>query len=90
MNFPAEAVERSRLLSRFDDGSPAFVDSWDVLHPGQLHAPTVGIHKVDWVERPSCFDFIFLTEDIAPRLRAHQVNAETAASDHQPVWVELY
>lgn len=89
MNFAAEAVERSRLLSRFDDGSPAFVDSWDVLHPGQSHAPTVGIHKVDWVERPSCFDFVFLTEDIAPRLRAHQVNAETSASDHQPVWIEL-
>jgi endonuclease/exonuclease/phosphatase family metal-dependent hydrolase len=90
MNFPAEAPARGRLLEPFGDGSPAFVDSWEVLHPDQPHAPTAGIHKVDWVDRPSCYDFFFLTEDLAPRLKNHRVNAETAASDHQPVWIELF
>jgi endonuclease/exonuclease/phosphatase family metal-dependent hydrolase len=89
MNFPAEAAERVRLLERFAAGVPAFRDSWEWLNPGQPHAPTVGIHKVDWVKAPSCFDFVFVSEDIAPRLVAHHVNAETAASDHQPVWVAL-
>jgi endonuclease/exonuclease/phosphatase family metal-dependent hydrolase len=89
MNFPAEAPARARLLAPMPAGVPSFQDSWEVLHPGAAHLPTVGIHKVDWVDRPSCFDFFFLTEDLAPRLRTHQVNAVTEASDHQPVWIEL-
>ncbi|HEX8980267.1 MAG TPA: endonuclease/exonuclease/phosphatase family protein [Parasulfuritortus sp.] len=89
MNFPAEAPARARLLAPFGDGTPAFADAWEVLHPGRPHPPTAGIHKVDWLDRPSCYDFVFLTEDLAPRLRELRVNAETAASDHQPVMIEL-
>lgn len=89
MNFPAESLARSRLLAPFDDGTPPFQDAWEVLHPDQPHPPTAGIHKVDWLDRPSCYDFVFLSEDIAPRLKAYCVDAETAASDHQPVAVEL-
>lgn len=89
MNYPAEAAERARMLAPYDDGTPAWRDSWTVLNGALPHAPTVGIHEVAWVDRPCCFDFVFLTEDLAPRLRSHCVNAVTAASDHQPVWVEL-
>lgn len=89
MNFPAEAPERRRLLASFGDAPPAWRDSWELLHPGQPHAPTVGIHPVDFVDRPACFDFVFLSEDLAPRLVAQGIDSETAASDHQPVWVEL-
>lgn len=89
MNFPAHADERARLLAAFDDDTPAFLDAWQVLHGSAPHAPTVGIHPVDFVDRPECYDFWFLTADLAPRLREHGVNAATEASDHQPVWVEL-
>lgn len=89
MNYPAETEERQRMLAPYGDGTPEWRDSWSVLHPGQPHAPTVGIHPVDFVDRPACFDFIFLTEDLAPRLRAQGIDAETQASDHQPVWIEL-
>ena len=89
MNFPAEAPERMKLLEPFSDGSPAWRDSWEVLHAGQPHAPTVGLHPVDFVDRPACFDFIFLTEDLAPRLVRHGIHPDTTASDHQPVWVEM-
>lgn len=89
MNFPAGAPERACVLAPFGGGEPAFRDAWDVLHPGEPHAPTVGIHKVDFVERPECFDFVFLTDGLAGRLRAHGIDAVTEASDHQPVWVEL-
>jgi len=89
MNFPAPAPERARLLAPYGDGTLNWRDSWEVLHPGEPHAPTVGIHPVDFVDGPACFDFVFLTEDLAPRLKGHGVNAETTASDHQPVWVEL-
>ena len=89
MNFPEGSPERLLLLAEFDDGTVPWRDCWEVLHPGEPHAPTVGIHPVDFVDRPSCYDFVFLTEDLAPRLIGHGVNAETTASDHQPVWVEL-
>lgn len=89
MNFPASAPERARLLAPYPDATPAFRDSWEVLHGDAPHAPTVGIHPVDFVDAPACYDFIFLTQDLAPRLLAHGVDRETTASDHQPVWVEL-
>jgi endonuclease/exonuclease/phosphatase family metal-dependent hydrolase len=89
MNYPAEAAERARMLAHYEDGTAEWRDSWSVLSGGAAHASTVGIHEVDWVDRACCFDFVYLTDDLAPRLRAHHVNAETAASDHQPVWVEL-
>ena len=89
LNFPAWAPERARLLAPFCDGVPAFRDAWDVLHPGMPHAPTCGIHPVDFVDRPECFDFVLVTEGLASRLRSFGIDAETEASDHQPVWVEL-
>ncbi|MEW6413794.1 MAG: endonuclease/exonuclease/phosphatase family protein [Pseudomonadota bacterium] len=89
MNFPATAPERARLLAPFPGREPAFRDAWDVLHPGEAHAPTCGIHPVDFVDRPACFDFVFLTAGLARRLRAHGIDADTQASDHQPVWVAL-
>lgn len=88
LNFPADAPERQRLLAPIA-GAGSLVDAWEVLHPGQAHAPTVGIHKVSFVDRPECFDYVFLSQDLAPRLKSWQVNPETTASDHQPVWVEL-
>jgi len=89
MNFPASAPERSQLLASFAGGEPGFCDAWEVLHSGEPHAPTVGIHPVDFVDRPECFDFVFVTEGLAGRLRAHGIDLETMASDHQPVWVEF-
>lgn len=89
MNFPAGAPERAQILAPFGAGEPAFRDAWEVLHPGEPHAPTVGIHPVDFVDWPECFDFVFVTEGLAGRLKAHGIDAATEASDHQPVWVEF-
>ena len=89
MNFPATAPERGQILAPFASGEPAFRDAWSVLHPGEPHAPTVGIHPVDFVKQPECFDFVFITEGLASHLKGHGIDATTEASDHQPVWVEL-
>ena len=89
MNFPASAPERAQILAPFAGGAPAFQDAWAALHPGEPHAPTVGIHPVDFVKQPECFDFVFVTEGLAGRIKAHGIDAATEASDHQPVWVEL-
>lgn len=68
---------------------PAWCDAWRVLAPGAPHAPSVGLHGAEWPDRAYCCDFFFVTADLAPRVRAVQVLAETAASDHQPVVLEL-
>jgi endonuclease/exonuclease/phosphatase family metal-dependent hydrolase len=89
MNFAASAPERAQILAPFSGGEPGFRDAWSVLHPGESHAPTVGIHPVDFVSQPECFDFVFVTDGLAGHLRAHGIDSATEASDHQPVWVEL-
>jgi len=89
LNFPASAPERAQILAKFNDGTPDFHDAWTLLHPGEPHAPTVGIHPVDFVKQPECFDFVFVTEGLASHLKVHGIDAETESSDHQPVWVEF-
>ena len=89
LNFPAAAPERMQILAPFTAGVPNFNDAWSVLHPGQVHAPTVGIHPVDFVDRPECFDYVFITDGLVSHLKAHGIDATTEASDHQPIWVEL-
>jgi endonuclease/exonuclease/phosphatase family metal-dependent hydrolase len=89
MNFPAAAPERTQILAPFAGGEPGFRDAWSLLHPDETHAPTVGIHPVDFVNQPECFDFVFVTDGLASRLRAHGIDTTTEASDHQPVWVEF-
>lgn len=88
-NFPATAVERAHILAPFNDGTPNFHDAWPVLHPNTPHAPTVGIHPVDFFDQPECFDFVFITDGLVSRLSSIGIDAETEASDHQPVWVEF-
>ena len=89
MNFPTRSPEYSQILAPFFDATPNFYDSWKILNPGKPNAPTVGIHPVDFVDQPECFDYVFITEGLVNRLKTHNIESETAASDHQPVWIEL-
>jgi len=89
LNFPAWAREHQQILAPFEDGIPNFCDVWLALHPDIQHPPTVGIHPVDFVDRPECFDFIFVTEGLIPRLKTYGIDMVTQASDHQPIWVEF-
>ncbi len=89
-NFRPDDPLHARLLAPFDDARvPAFEDAWQRVHPGQAQPATIGVHDCDqWPDSFAC-DFIFATRDLRPRLRAAAVDATTAASDHQPVLVEL-
>lgn len=65
-------------------------DAWSTCHPGQPHAMTCGLYdRVQWSDGPDCRDFIFTTEDLSGRIRRVEVDAKTAASDHQPIFIEL-
>ena len=65
------------------------MDAWAVAHGARAHAPSVGLHGAEWPDRSYCCDFFFVTADLAPRVCAVEVLADTAASDHQPVVLEL-
>ncbi len=66
-----------------------FVDAWQALHPGSAHPPTFRLHERREGQAPYCCDFVFVTPDLAPRLRSMRIDPDNRASDHQPVIVEL-
>jgi endonuclease/exonuclease/phosphatase family metal-dependent hydrolase len=79
----------ARMLDPFDDATPGFRDAWQVAHPGRAHDDTVGLYDtVQWPRRLAC-DFVFVSEDLAPRVAALQVDATSDASDHQAVVLAL-
>jgi endonuclease/exonuclease/phosphatase family metal-dependent hydrolase len=89
MNFKPEWKEHGMMTESFDDGTPAFYDAWQIVHAGVPNAPTVDVHEESLGEPPYCCDFIFITEDLASRVKDVAVDSGTTASDHQPMWVEV-
>ncbi|WP_409265661.1 endonuclease/exonuclease/phosphatase family protein [Massilia sp. BHUDP2] len=87
-NFTPDSSDYQAMLAPIDD-APAFVDAWRVAHGGVARAPTTGLHGYPWPDKPDCYDYFFVTEDLAPRVATVDVQSETAASDHQPVVLDL-
>ena len=87
-NFTPDSSDYQAMLAPID-GAPAFVDAWRVAHGGVARAPTTGLHGYPWPDKPDCYDYFFVTDDLAPRVVTVDVQSETAASDHQPVVLDL-
>jgi endonuclease/exonuclease/phosphatase family metal-dependent hydrolase len=83
---PDDAVKRS--LSEAAGDVAGLADAWETKHPGVPHPPSFCITDQTYGP-PHCCDFVFLSPDLAPRLRAISYETEARASDHQPVLVEL-
>jgi endonuclease/exonuclease/phosphatase family metal-dependent hydrolase len=62
------------------------VDAWQQLNPGKPSQAT--FHLYDG-EKPFRCDYVFVTPDLVPKLRALRIDTATQASDHQPVVIEL-
>ena len=78
-----------RMLAPFDGGTPALRDAWALTHPSQPHAPTVGLFDtVQWPRQFAC-DFVFVSADLAPRIKAFEVDHASNASDHQALMLTL-
>jgi len=66
------------------------VDAWTRRANGHRpHPPTFCLHEHGHGDAPYCCDFVFVSEDVLPRVRSIEVDLETQASDHQPVLLEL-
>lgn len=80
----------ARMLEPFADDTPPLADAWDVAHPGEPHPSTFKIYEKEEPGEPEqhC-DFIFVSADLAARVRDVYVDRKTQASDHQPVYLQL-
>ena len=89
-NMRAESPEYAQLIAPIDADTPTYRDAWSLRHPDRPHDPTVGVHdRVQWPGPPFACDFVFVSADLAGRVREVQVDAGTDASDHQPMLIEL-
>ncbi|MBS0337985.1 MAG: endonuclease/exonuclease/phosphatase family protein [Proteobacteria bacterium] len=88
-NMKTDDPAYARMLAPFEGSEPRFVDAWAHANPGKRHPPTFCVFGKEYAKEPYCCDFVFATEDLAPRLRSVRVDVDTQASDHQPVMVEL-
>lgn len=87
-NMRSEDEAKKRLSDGFENGAPALVDAWQVLNGEKAHPPSFCIFE-QLYGVPHCCDFMFVTEDLAPRLRHMAYDQRSQASDHQPVLIEL-
>lgn len=88
-NFRPGAPEHRHLVAPIDGATPAWRDAWAIAHPGRPHAPTLGVHdKQQWPGAPFTSDFVFVSEDLVPRVRRLEVDASSDASDHQAMMLE--
>lgn len=88
-NCAPDAPELARLPQAFDSHAPALVDAWTIAHPGMPHAHTVGLHGCPWPDHAYCCDYFFVSANLRDGVRGVAVNQETAASDHQPILLDL-
>jgi len=70
-------------------GTSAYRDAWTLANPGVAHTPTFCVHDRRYSKQPYCCDFIFVSDDLASRVRAVSVDQDTQDSDHQPVLIEI-
>jgi endonuclease/exonuclease/phosphatase family metal-dependent hydrolase len=71
-------------------GAPSWMDAWPLARPGESRPHTVGVYDIaQWEGKPHCFDFFFVSQDLAPRVRRVEIDSVTQASDHQPLLLEV-
>lgn len=88
-NCEPDSLHYTELQRADASGRLPWRDAWRVLHGDLPHAPSVGLHGADWPDRPYCCDFFFVSAELEAHLQSVQVEAATAASDHQPVLLTL-
>jgi endonuclease/exonuclease/phosphatase family metal-dependent hydrolase len=85
-NFTPDSPDYRELLAPEQGIVLPLADAWAATHPDSVRrAPTAGLHGFAWPEKPECYDYFFVTEDLVPRLAEVEVLSESAASDHQPI-----
>jgi endonuclease/exonuclease/phosphatase family metal-dependent hydrolase len=90
-DFNAEASDAAigALTHTATNAAHALRDAWPLVHGAQPHAPTFRVFDRTYGPDPMACDFVFVSAGLAPHVRRVEVDLQTQASDHQPVFVEL-
>ena len=88
-NFPPENPAYDDLQQPLACGGPAYRDAWALMNGRRVHEPTFCVHDHRYAKEPYCCDFVYVSEDLAPRVRAIRVDLDTQFSDHQPVLLDF-
>lgn len=90
---PTDPAYAALLAATDDHGRPLWRDAWQLSQPPDTpntpHPPTFRLFDRRYGPEPVACDFVFVTPDLAPAVRALRVDGHTQASDHQPVLLEL-
>ena len=89
-NFRPEDPLHAAMRASFGNAfTSSFADAWQHRYPDIAQLDTVGIYdRAQWPEAFAC-DFVFVTEDLLPRVECLAVDTQTQASDHQPMLLVL-
>jgi len=88
-NFPPENPAWDEIQKPLASGGPVYRDAWVHAHGRKPHDPTFCLFDTRYAKRPYCCDFVFVSEDLLPRVRAISVDLGTKVSDHQPVLLDF-
>jgi endonuclease/exonuclease/phosphatase family metal-dependent hydrolase len=88
-NFPPENPAHQELQSPLAFGGPRLRDAWVCRYGTKPHPPTFCVHDRRYSTSAFCCDFVYVSEDIAARVRSVEVDVATRDSDHQPVLLVL-
>ena len=69
--------------------TPLLCDARPLAHGSATHDPTFRLFDRRYGPEPICCDFVFVSDDLKPRVRQMEVNLNARASDHQPVLLVL-
>lgn len=89
-NFRPDDPLHDRIMAPCVEGVPALRDAWQECHPGAAHPPSLGVFDHEqWPDGGYCCDFIYVSEDLCPRIASVHIDRKIDASDHQPVVLTL-
>jgi endonuclease/exonuclease/phosphatase family metal-dependent hydrolase len=91
-DFNLERHEPEYPLLQAEPGCPGATrlrDAWPLAHGAAPPAPTFRLHDRRYGPEPIACDYVFVSEDLAPRVRSVEVDTATTVSDHQPVLLRL-
>lgn len=87
-NMKPDDPLKAQIEAPFGDRVPALRDAWIAQNGNTPHPPSFCIHDQRYGQ-PHCCDFMFVSEDLLPRIRSIVYDVETPLSDHQPVLLTL-
>ncbi len=88
-NFESGSEEYAHVQSPLEPDATRLIDAWATVHGDTPQDPTFRLFDRRYGPTPICCDYVFVSENLKPRVQSMQVKTQTRASDHQPVLLKM-